>query len=169
MFGKNTLAGLLFAAAVVVAAPAATAPAAAGAGQSTGPAYGAPVSQGAMTSGPVVQLGEQMAAKAPYGWTGSQATCLNMLWTRESGWRSDAINGSSGAYGIAQALGKVPGATIAENREGDNYPAPYTAANPPPWGDSDATSQISWGLGYISATYGTPCGAWAHEESAGWY
>jgi hypothetical protein len=170
MFGKNTVAGLLFASAVLVAAPAATAPAAAaGAGQSTRPAYGAPVSQGAMTSGPVVQLGYQMAAQSPYDWTGQQDTCLNYLWTHESGWRSDAINGSSGAYGIAQALGKVPGATIAMNLAGDDYPAPYTAGNPPPWGDSDATTQISWGLLYIKGRYGSPCGAWAHEVSADWY
>ena len=166
MISKNVLAGALFAAAVAVASPAA---AVTGPGQAAGPAYGAPVSQGATTTGLVVRLGIQMAAQPPYGWTGQQASCLNWLWTRESGWRSDARNGSSGAYGIAQALGKVPGATPAMVLAGDNYPAPYTAGNPPPWGDSDAATQIAWGLSYIEGRYGSPCGAWAHEESAGWY
>jgi hypothetical protein len=34
---------------------------------------------------------------------------------------------------------------------------------------TDPATQIRWGLGYIQATYGSPCAAWAHEESAGWY
>jgi hypothetical protein len=34
---------------------------------------------------------------------------------------------------------------------------------------ADAATQIRCGLGYIKGTYGSPCGAWAHEESAGWY
>ena len=49
----------------------------------------------------------------------------------------------SGAYGIPQAL---PGSKMA------------TAGAD--WQTNPAT-QITWGLGYISARYGTPCGAWA--------
>jgi len=26
-----------------------------------------------------------------------------------------------------------------------------------------------WGLDYIKGTYGSPCGAWSHEEATGWY
>jgi resuscitation-promoting factor RpfB len=36
------------------------------------------------------------------------------------------------------------------------------------WRTNPAT-QIKWGLTYISQIYGTPCGAWSHEESSGWY
>ena len=66
-------------------------------------------------------------------------------------------------------LGHIPGVSVALNRQGDNYPPPFTAANPPPWGDSDPAAQISWGLGYIAVSYTTPCGAWAHEEADGFY
>ena len=34
---------------------------------------------------------------------------------------------------------------------------------------TDPTTQIIWGLGYIKSVYGTPCGAWAHEEADGYY
>lgn len=108
---------------------------------------------------------------AGYGWTAGngQIGCLTDLWTRESSWSETAKNTTSGAYGIAQALGQVKGVPVALNREGYNYPPPFTAANPPPWGDSDPAAQISWGLGYIKGRYGTPCGAWAHEEADGFY
>ena len=76
--------------------------------------------------------------------------CLLNLWNRESGWRYDAEN-ASGAYGIPQAL---PGSKMASAG--------------PDWQTNPAT-QIKWGLTYISTTYGTPCGAWNEELSAGGY
>jgi hypothetical protein len=36
------------------------------------------------------------------------------------------------------------------------------------WQTSAAT-QITWGLGYISGRYVTPCSALAHWQSTGWY
>src|SRR6185437_1659662 len=92
-----------------------------------------------------------------YGWGPGTSNweSLLKLWTRESGWNNRAENSSSGAYGIAQALGHGPT---------NQYPA--GPANPP---ISSATAQIAWGLQYIKDTYGNPNGAWAHEESAGWY
>ena len=36
------------------------------------------------------------------------------------------------------------------------------------WATNPAT-QITWGLGYIAGRYGTPCGAWSHSQSKGWY
>lgn len=93
---------------------------------------------------------------APYGWsTGQQWADLVSLWNRESGWSNTAENVSSGAYGIAQALGHGPT---------NQYPA--GPANPP---TSSAAAQISWGLQYIRQRYGSPSAAWAHETSAGWY
>jgi resuscitation-promoting factor RpfB len=35
--------------------------------------------------------------------------------------------------------------------------------------ETDPTTQIKWGLGYITDTYGTPCSAWAEEEATGSY
>jgi hypothetical protein len=77
--------------------------------------------------------------------------CLVALWDRESGWNVYAYNASSGAYGIPQAL---PGSKMA------------TAGAD--W-ETNAATQINWGLGYVNGRYGSPCGAWAHSESAGWY
>ena len=34
---------------------------------------------------------------------------------------------------------------------------------------SNAATQIRWGLGYIQQTYGSPCAAWDHSEAVGWY
>jgi len=88
---------------------------------------------------------------ADRGWGASQFSCLKSLWTRESGWNYRATNPSSGAYGIPQAL---PGGKMAS-----------AGAD---WRTNPAT-QIKWGLDYIADRYGTPCGAWGHSESSGWY
>jgi hypothetical protein len=95
-------------------------------------------------------LGQQMAADI-YGWSGSQWLCLDNLWTRESNWRTEAGNKSSGAYGIPQALPASKMATA-----GSDY-----LTNP--------ATQIRWGLSYIKNRYGTPCGAWSHFTSSNWY
>jgi hypothetical protein len=87
---------------------------------------------------------------ASFGFSTSQWGCLDNLWQQESGWNVYAQN-PSGAYGIPQAL---PGSKMA------------TAG--PNWA-SNATTQITWGLGYIKNIYGTPCGAWDHEVADGWY
>lgn len=80
-----------------------------------------------------------------------QFPCLDKLWKRESGWNSRAENSSSGAYGIPQAL---PGSKMAS--EGSDW-------------RTNAATQIKWGLGYIEGRYDSPCGAWSHSESVGWY
>ncbi|MFF2276344.1 hypothetical protein [Agromyces sp. NPDC058126] len=86
-----------------------------------------------------------------YGWGSSQYECLVLLWTRESSWRADAYNASSGAYGIPQSL---PGSKMAS--AGADW-------------RTNAATQIEWGLSYISDRYGAPCGAWAHSEQYNWY
>jgi len=98
---------------------------------------------------------------APYGWsTGSQWNALVDLWNRESGWNNLAQNPSSGAFGIAQALGH--GTSVSAGSHGNEYP--NALAN-----NGDATAQIAWGLNYIQATYGNPVNAWNHETANGWY
>lgn len=88
---------------------------------------------------------------AARGWGDDQFACLVTLWNHESGWRINAENKSSGAYGIPQAL---PGTKMAS-----------VGAD---WRTNPAT-QITWGLGYIKNRYKTPCGAWASFQSQGWY
>jgi Transglycosylase SLT domain len=92
-----------------------------------------------------------MAMLGSFGWPSGQFSCLDALWSRESGWNPQASNAGSGAYGIPQAL---PGNKMAS-----------AGAD---WQTNPAT-QIRWGLGYIQATYGSPCGAWGHEQGYGWY
>ncbi len=77
-------------------------------------------------------------------------TCLYDLWMQESSWNVYAEN-ASGAYGIPQALPGSKMASIASD-----------------W-QTNPITQIKWGLTYITQVYGTPCGAWDHEVSAGWY
>jgi hypothetical protein len=80
----------------------------------------------------------------------TQWPCLYDLWQQESGWNVYAEN-PSGAYGIPQSL-----------------PGDKMASAGADW-ETDPTTQIKWGLGYIQQVYGTPCGAWAHEEADGYY
>jgi hypothetical protein len=87
---------------------------------------------------------------ASEGMGDDQYSCLVALWNRESHWNVTASN-PDGAYGIPQAL---PGSKMGSAG--------------PDW-QSNATTQINWGLGYIAGRYGTPCGAWAHSQSTGWY
>jgi hypothetical protein len=101
-----------------------------------------------LPSGSPKRIAELMLVQ--YRWAG-QFSCLSALWGQESSWDVYAENPSSGAYGIPQAL---PGSKMAS--AGADWQA-------------DAATQISWGLNYIRASYGSPCAAWDHEEAAGWY
>jgi hypothetical protein len=85
------------------------------------------------------------------GWDDDEFSCLVALWSKESGWNHFAMNPSSGAYGIPQAL---PGEKMA------SAGADWTT-NP--------ETQIVWGLGYIEARYGSPCTAWGHSQQKNWY
>lgn len=85
------------------------------------------------------------------GWSEGQWSCLNSLWTRESGWNTYANNSSSGAYGIPQAL---PGWKMAS--AGSDW-----RTNP--------ITQIRWGISYIASKYGSPCTALSHSNSSGYY
>lgn len=90
-----------------------------------------------------------------YGWNDAEWSALVNLWTKESSWNNHAKNASSGAYGIPQAL-------------------PYTKMSKAAWpesagGQSDAASQISWGLTYIRQRYGSPRMAWQFHQQNNWY
>ncbi|MCY7413144.1 MAG: lytic transglycosylase domain-containing protein [Salinibacterium sp.] len=85
------------------------------------------------------------------GFGSDQFDCLVALWNRESRWNVYALNASSGAYGIPQSL-----------------PGDKMASAGADWATNPAT-QITWGLTYIEARYGDPCGAWGHSEENNWY
>ncbi|MGZ8803809.1 MAG: aggregation-promoting factor C-terminal-like domain-containing protein [Microbacterium sp.] len=140
------------AAAAAAAAEAARAAAAAATPKSSAPSVG---SSAPVFAGPGTSAGEAQAIArnmiGGYGWGDDQFNCLVSLWNKESGWNSQAYNASSGAFGIPQAL---PGSKMAS--AGADW-------------QTNAATQIAWGLGYISGRYGNPCGAWGHSQSVGWY
>ncbi len=107
----------------------------------------------ARSTQPNQQAPQQIARKMlrSFGWTWRQFKYLDVLWEAESSWNVSAENPSTGAFGIPQA---VPGAKMS--------------AAGPDW-QTDAATQIRWGLGYISAAYGSPRSAWEHEVTYGWY
>jgi hypothetical protein len=130
-----------------VAAEQAAAAAAAAAAQ----AEAAAARPGQGTAAAVAPAGSyQDYAMGKLGGDGSQFSCLENLWGKESGWNPNAQNPSSTAYGIAQFLDSTwAGTGIAKT--------------------SDGYRQIDAGLIYIEKAYGSPCDAWAHSQSTGWY
>ena len=92
------------------------------------------------------------ALLSTYGWDADQFGCLDSLWERESHWNPSrrqpellGLRHPAGAARLQDGLGR--------RRLG--------ATNP--------VTQIKWGLGYIQDRYGSPCGAWGHSQSHGFY
>lgn len=85
-----------------------------------------------------------------YGW-GNQWGFVNAVAMRESGWRMNAQNPTSPAYGIAQFI---------------KGPSEYYQ-----WGGNPNTiaGQVTAFFNYIRGTYGSPARAWQHELNYGWY
>jgi hypothetical protein len=83
-----------------------------------------------------------------YGWGPEQWIPWLKLGNEESGWNDNAINASSGAYGIGQALG---------------HGHPYNLG--------DYVAQVDWMANYIQGRYRNPATAWAFETShvPNWY
>ena len=88
---------------------------------------------------------------AAYGWGQDQMSALEILWTKESGWRTTATNPSSGAYGIVQSLPATKMATVGADWR-TNY-----------------RTQIEWGLNYIKERYGSPANALGFHYANNWY
>lgn len=109
----------------------------------------------ATTAPPSNPTAAQATAKAMLASFGFSATtqwpCLYDLWEQESTWNVYAENPVSGAYGIPQSL-----------------PGDKMASAGADW-QTNPTTQIKWGLGYIKTVYGTPCGAWQNEVNYHYY
>ena len=112
-----------------------------------------------MSAGPAVTKSQKLSEGDPrdiarallpaFGYSADQFSCLDSLYMSESGWRIDADNPTSSAYGIPQALTQL-----------HDLPADYMTS---------AEAQIRWGLEYIQDTYGSPCSAWSFKSGHGWY
>ncbi len=86
-----------------------------------------------------------------FGMSPSDFSCIDAIWSQESGWNIHADNPSSSAYGIPQAL---PGSKMSSAG--------------PDW-ENNPVTQIKWGLGYIKERYGSACAAAGYKSSHGTY
>lgn len=77
--------------------------------------------------------------------------CAEALVARESGWRVNATNASSGAYGLPQSL---PGSKMAS--AGADW-------------QTNPVTQLRWMAGYVANRYGGWCQANDFQASRGWY
>jgi len=81
----------------------------------------------------------------------AQFQCFSNIVDHESSWNYHAVNASSGAYGLFQAL-----------------PASKYSSVGSDWQTNPAT-QIKWGLNYMNSRYGSPCDAWSFWSANHWY
>jgi hypothetical protein len=80
-----------------------------------------------------------------------QFQCFSNIVDHESSWNYQAVNASSGAYGLFQALPGSKMSSVADD-----------------WRTNPAT-QIKWGLNYMDGRYGSPCEAWGFWQANHWY
>ncbi|MGX1477172.1 UNVERIFIED_CONTAM: uncharacterized protein YdbL (DUF1318 family) [Streptomyces canus] len=95
----------------------------------------------------IAQIQSMAASMVPSG----QFQCFSNIVDHESSWNYRAVNASSGAYGLFQAL---PGSKMSS-----------VGAD---WQTNPAT-QIKWGLNYMDSRYGSPCEAWSFWQANHWY
>ncbi|MFF7978240.1 transglycosylase SLT domain-containing protein [Streptomyces sp. NPDC007901] len=100
--------------------------------------------QSSYTVAQIQAMAQQMVASG-------QFQCFSNIVDHESGWNYRAVNASSGAYGLFQAL---PGSKMSS--VGSD------------WQTNPAT-QIKWGLNYMNSRYGSPCEAWSFWQANHWY
>ncbi|WP_416977153.1 transglycosylase SLT domain-containing protein [Streptomyces sp. T028] len=80
-----------------------------------------------------------------------QFQCFSNIVNHESTWNYQAVNPTSGAYGLVQA-----------------YPGSKMSSAGADWRTNPAT-QIKWGLNYMNERYGSPCDAWDYWQANGSY
>ncbi|MFG2354014.1 lytic transglycosylase domain-containing protein [Streptomyces sp. NPDC048521] len=100
--------------------------------------------QGSYTVAQIQAMARQMVSAG-------QFQCFSNIVDHESSWNYRAVNASSGAYGLFQAL---PGSKMAS-----------AGAD---WQTNPAT-QIKWGLSYMNGRYGSACQAWSFWQANHWY
>lgn len=171
--GSQASAQLLDPVAVPAGSGGVTGPATAGSATTGGGGGGGPVNSnvlgvtGSNTAAANQGIAKQViAANSQFsGWSaGQQWDCLVKLWNQESGWSATAVNPSSGAQGIPQSLHGTRGHEFSASDAEGLSAQQLAAAN-----SGNAAAQIAWGLAYIKHVYGSPCAAWAHEQSNNWY
>lgn len=121
-----------------------------------------------VTGGSAQQILQQTATQ--FGWgSGDQWSALQSIEMHEAGYNPKAKNPSSGALGLAQALGH--GGSGTAGTLGNQYGAQYglTVAQAVAANSGDASPQALWMCGYIKERYGDPVKAWAFWQAHNWY
>jgi hypothetical protein len=95
----------------------------------------------------VAQIQSMAASMVPSG----QFQCFSNIVDHESSWNYRAVNASSGAYGLFQAL---PGSKMSS--VGSDW-------------QTNPGTQIKWGLKYMNERYGSPCEAWTFWQANHYY
>ena len=102
-------------------------------------------------SGSEAYSAAQIQAMAKQVVAADQWTCFSNIVNHESSWNYKAVNASSGAYGLFQAL---PGSKMSS--VGSDW-------------QTNPVTQIKWGLNYMDSRYGSPCEAWSFWQANNWY
>jgi hypothetical protein len=98
------------------------------------------------------------ATAANFGWTGAQWTALDTIEMQEAGYSTTVKNASSGALGVAQALGHGKAGTAGTlGNEYGGYGLSDAQAKQANSGD--AAMQSLWMCGYIKQVYDNPVAA----------
>lgn len=109
----------------------------------------------ALSGQPARSRAKALQMAAARGWTGVEGEDLGLIGDHESGWRVDAKNPTSPAFGIPQA-----------------NPGEKMASAGPDWRTNDVT-QIKWMIDYIAgrSDYGKPSKAWDlwQRRTPHWY
>ncbi|MEV0487419.1 lytic transglycosylase domain-containing protein [Streptomyces sp. NPDC050508] len=95
----------------------------------------------------IAQIQSMAASIVPSG----QFQCFSNIVDHESSWNYRAVNASSGAYGLFQAL---PGSKMSS--VGSDW-------------QTNPGTQIKWGLKYMDSRYGSPCEAWTFWQANHYY
>jgi len=104
-----------------------------------------------------------------FGWgSGAQWSALDKVEIEEAGYSATVKNSSSGALGMAQALGH--GNANTAGSLGNEYGGyGLTDAQAKQANSGNASMQSLWMCNYIKQTYGNPVNAQAFHLANGWY
>jgi hypothetical protein len=112
-----------------------------------GPSVGATMTPPALGNNQWEPYAQNMAM-TQYGYSPEEWNALDSIIERESGWNPNAVNDSSGAYGIPQIL-----------------PSAHPDANL----QNDPLGQLQWLFKYIQGRYGGPLQALDFKNANNWY
>lgn len=112
----------------------------------------------------------QAANRAGWG-SGTQWNALQNLIASESGGNPNIANPTSGAFGIAQALGHGGQGTACPKNGRNQYGANYglNRAQAQQANCGNAYYQAIWMMNYIKDRYGTPAAAWSFHQQNNYY